>query len=123
MSKFILCIAFLSSLNFSCGLPSKKLLNKGLLEITKIDSTKDFYVFRIGKISQKLIVIAEKDQVMMCMPFKKFIIADSIKEVGIIKAGSRNIGIGARGFVMDGVRIKYPEELAKIITSCKAFTN
>ena len=95
----------------------------GKLEIIKIDSVADFFVFKTTTDSNKVvIVLAEKDKVNNCFPFKPFIIADSVHETSMLKAGSKYDLIGFNGFVIDGIKLKNQGELAKIIWNCNCFT-
>lgn len=89
----------------------------------KVDSTRDFYVFTVSKFSDGAKVIAEKTDVTLCKPFKKFIIVDSIQEVSKLKSGSKYVLIGFNEFTIDSIKIKNKGELAKVVRNCMSFTD
>lgn len=94
------------------------------MEILKVDSTIEHYVFTIkSKDNPQIIVIAEKRKVKGCKPFKRFIIKDSIEEVASVKAFNSYDMVGFNGYSIDGVKMKNRGELTKIISSCAAFTD
>ncbi|MEO8712528.1 MAG: hypothetical protein ABI405_10415, partial [Parafilimonas sp.] len=94
------------------------------LEIIKIDSIRDHFVFKTkSKSGNEVIVLAEKDKVDNCLPFKKFIIADSVHQVSAIKSGSRYDLIGFNVSTIDGIKIRDSAELTKIIWNCDSFTD
>ena len=71
---------------------------------------------------KKQIIIAEKDKIKSCKPFKKYIIADSIKEEVRIKSGSKYVMIGFNEFTINKIKIKEKGELTKVINNCNSFS-
>jgi hypothetical protein len=93
------------------------------LEIIRTDSIRDHFVFKTRSNSGKeAIVLAEKDKIGNCRPFKRFIIADSVHQVSAIKSGSRYDLIGFNVSIIDGIKIRDSAELTKIIWNCDCFT-
>ncbi len=94
------------------------------LIITQVDSVKNLYVFNCKNLTNSLfIIIAEKQQLANCKPFKKFILLDSVKETTMIKTGSRPDIIGFDELTIDGVKVKKAGELTKIINNCEALVD
>jgi len=92
------------------------------LEIIKIDSTSDHFVFRTKNESGKEVtVLAEKEKLVDCHLFKKFIIEDSVHQTSTLKAGSKKDLVGFYLNSIDGVKIRDKGELVKIIESCNCF--
>lgn len=108
----------------SCVLSKKNIQSAKRFEIVKTDTIRDHYVFITkDELNNEIIILAEKDKVESCNPFKKFIVADSIHQVSAIKSGSRYDLIGFNVSIVDGVKIKKSNELAKIIWNCNGFTD
>jgi hypothetical protein len=120
---FFACILFLGLSILSCSTGKNNFYSKRKVEIIKIDSTRDFYVFTVGKVYDGMKVIAEKGDVSSCQPFKKFIIIDSIQEVSKLKSGSKYVLIGFNELTIGSIKIKNKGELAKIVRNCMSFTN
>lgn len=121
--KKILAIGCLSIALFCCATNRKGFSGQNRLEIVAVDSTNDFYVFDTRKASDTVIVIAEKGNVVMCRPFKRFIIVDSVHETARLKSGSAYVWIGTNEFIIGNTKVKKKGELAQIVTNCMAFTN
>jgi hypothetical protein len=68
------------------------------------------------------IVIAEKEKVNSCKPFKKFILADSVHETSMIISGSGYDFVGMYLSYIDNIQIRKKGELVKIIWNCQSFT-
>jgi hypothetical protein len=115
----ILTIAILA-----CVSNKDNIHSTGRLEIIRTDSIRDHFVFKTRNESgNEVTVLAEKDKVSGCKPFKKYIIADSIHQVSAIKSGSRYDLIGFNVSTIDDVKIRDSGELAKIIWNCDCFTD
>ena len=111
-------MVFFGFVNLIKGVGNKK------LEILKIDSTADLYVFNTKCNSKEFnIIIAEKQKLQTCYHFKRFILIDSIKESPKIKAGSRYDFIGFNEFTIDGVKVKNGGVLVKFIDNCESLSN
>lgn len=94
------------------------------LEIIRVDSTNDHFIFKTKNESDyEIIVLAEKDKVNDCQPFKKFIIEDSIHQTSTLKAGAREYLVGFYLSTINGIKIRNSGELVKIIWNCDCFTN
>jgi len=113
-----LAIAFLC-----CATNRKAFSEQGRLEIVAVDSTNDFYVFKTRRSSDTVIVVAEKGNISMCRPFKRFIIEDSVHETAKLKSGSAYVWIGFNEFTINDIKVKKKGELAKTVTNCMSFTN
>lgn len=115
----------LSSCAFISCASNKKtsIYNIEKLKIYSIDSTADFYVFGVQNNLKKQIIIAEKNKIKLCKPFKKYIISDSIKEETRIKSGSKYVMIGFNEFTINKIKIKEKGELTKVINNCNSFSN
>jgi hypothetical protein len=120
MRKIFFSIPVLIFISCSTSRNSNQFKDK--VEILKVDTTSDYYVFSTSDTAKYSIVIAEKGKVNGCKPFKKFIIIDSIKTTSKIKSGSTYDLIGFNGLIIDGIKIKNKGELAKIIVNCASFT-
>lgn len=96
---------------------------KEKVEIIKVDTTGDYYVFSTSDTAKYSIVIAERDKLNGCKSFKKFIIIDSIKTTSKIKSGTTYDYIGFNGLIVDGIKIKNKGELANVIMNCASFTD
>jgi hypothetical protein len=119
-----LFIAILTSAILSCvgSNSGNHALKK--LEIIRIDSTRDHFVFKTkDELGKEVIVLAEKDKVSGCRPFRKYIIVDSIHQVSAIKSGKRYDLVGFYLSTIDSVRIRSEGELVKIIWNCDCFTD
>lgn len=117
-------IAILTSAILSCIGSNSGKQSSGKLEIIRSDSTRDHFVFKTKDESGKeVIILAEKDKVSECRPFRKFIIADSIHQVSAIKSGKRYDLVGFYLSTIDSVKIRSKGELVKIIWNCNCFTD
>lgn len=103
-----LAIAFLC-----CAANRKNISKQGRLEIVAVDSTIDFYVFSAKRSSDTGIVVAEKGNISMCKPFKRFIIEDSVHETARLKSGSSYVWIGFNEFTIGNVKVKKRENWQK----------
>jgi hypothetical protein len=118
--NMVLLLTFISS----CGSSKKSAISPNKLEIVRIDTITDHYVFStIDASNNEVIVLAEKGEVERCRPFKKFILADSVRQTSDIKTGSHYDMIGFTVSIIDSIRIKEDNDLAKIISNCKCFSN
>jgi hypothetical protein len=116
-------IIFSSTIAIGCLLGNKKMESIRKLEIIKTDTTSEFYVFKtMSEAGSEVIVIAEKEKVNSCKPFKKFIVADSVHETSIIKSGSGYDFVGMYLSYIDNIQIRKKGELVKIIWNCQSFT-
>lgn len=107
----------------SCASSKKSAQSGKQLEIIRTDTIRDHFVFQTKSNSgDEIIVLAEKDKVRDCMPFKKYIIADSIHQVSAIKSGSKKDLIGFNVSTIDGIKIRNDGELVKIVWGCDCFT-
>jgi hypothetical protein len=94
------------------------------LEIIKTDSIRDHFVFKTkSKSGKEIIVLAEKDSVNNCRPFKKFILSDSVHQTSELKSGSKKDLVGFYLSTIDGIKIRDEGELVKIIWNCNCFTD
>jgi len=118
-----LSILILTITILACVSSKNNIHSTGRLEIIKTDSIRDHFVFKTkNELGNEVIVLAEKDKVSGCKPFKKYIIADSIHQVSAIKSGSRYDLIGFNVSTIDGIKIRDSAQLAKIIWNCDCFT-
>jgi pectate lyase len=94
------------------------------LEIIRIESTSDHFVLTTKNESgTENIILAEKDSVTVCRPFKKFIIADSVHNTTIIKSGNGKDIVGFYLSKIDGINIRDADGWVKIIWNCNCFTD
>lgn len=108
----------------TCSVNRQNVQSGKNLKIVKTDTTADFYVFNTRDDSNKeVIVLAERDMVSDCRPFKKFIIADSVHQTSVLKSGKGRDIAGFYLSTIDGIKIKQPDELPKIIWNCACFTD
>ena len=115
---------FLILLTISCSVSKQNVQSVKKLEIINTDSTSDHFVFKTKSESgNEVIVLAEKDSVNDCRPFKKFIIADSVHQTSTLKAGSGKDLVGFYLSTIDGIKIRNEGELVKIIWNCNCFTD
>jgi hypothetical protein len=111
-------------MSISCVTSKSRIQLAKKLEIIRIDTIRDFYVFKTKDDSSKeVIVLAERDRVSNCKPFKHFIIADSVYQTSVLKSGSKKDLVGFNLSTIDGIKIKQPDELPKIIWNCDCFTD
>jgi len=121
--KFFLTIILIAFLSISCII-SKSGRQSMKLEITQIDTTRDLYVFKtIGLGDAEIIVVAEKEKIADCEPFKRYILADSIHQTSTIKSGLTSDMIGFYLTYIDDIKIRNQGELVKIILNCNSFSN
>ncbi len=106
-----------------CSVNKRNIKQTGKIEILKVDSTKDYYVFNTNSSKEYSIVIAEKEKLIGCISFKKFILLDSIKESSRIKSGSKYDIIGFYEFFIDGIKVKNADVLTKSINNCESLSN
>jgi hypothetical protein len=93
------------------------------LEIIRIDSLNDYFVFKTkSKINNEIIVLGEKDRMRDCEPFKRYILSDSIHEVSAIKDGSHKEILGSYLSQIDGIKIRDSGAFVKVIWNCNCFT-
>jgi hypothetical protein len=119
-----LFILILITAIISCISSKKNVQSVTRLEIIKTDSIRDHFVFKTrNELGNEIIVLAEKDKVSDCKPFKKYILADSIHQVSAIKNGKRYDLIGFNVSIIDDIQIRDSGELAKIIWNCNCFTD
>jgi hypothetical protein len=122
MKNIFFLISSLSIL--ACSVSSQNVQPVKKLKIIKTDTTTDFYVFNTRDDSSKeVIVLAERDSVSNCRPFKKFIISDSVHQTSVLKSGSKKDLAGFNLSTIDGIKIKQPDDLPKIIWNCNSFTD
>lgn len=122
MKNLFYLIAFVVFI--ACSASKKNIRTVEKLEIIQIDTTTDFFVFKTkNDTSKEVIVLAERDRMNDCRPFKKFIIEDSVHQTSVLKSGSHKIIAGFYLSTIDGVKIKHPGELPKIIWNCNCFTD
>jgi len=108
----------------ACVLGRKNIHAPRKLEIIRTDTIRDHYVFKTKyEANNEVFVLAEKDKVESCRPFKKFIISDSIHQVSAIRLGSRYDLIGFNVSKIDEITIKKSNELANVILNCDSFTD
>jgi hypothetical protein len=94
------------------------------LEIVKIDTAEHYFVFNTKNVTgSERIILAEKEKVKGCLPFKKYIIADSVYSVSILKLGSRNVYAGFYVSTISGVKIRNKGELIKVVNNCESFAH
>ena len=94
------------------------------IEIVRIDSTKEYYVFNTNsKLKEFSIVIGERKLVSDCVFKKKYILVDSIKESMNIKMGSYYTEIGFDALTIDKVKVKNAGILTKYIDNCESLSN
>jgi hypothetical protein len=119
-----LIILILTITIFACVSSKYNIHSKARLEIIKTDSIRDHFVFKTKNESgNEVTVLAEKDKVNECKPFKKYIIADSIHQASAIKSGTRYDLIGFNVSTIDGIKIRDSGELAKLVWNCDCFTD
>ena len=120
-NTLLLLILFTSSF---CSIKSLHTPSTEKIEILKIDSTKEFYVFKTNsKTIENSIVIAEKSMLGECVYNRQFIIVDSIKQSSKIKSGSNYDLIGFNAFTIDGIKVKNSGVLIKYINNCQSLSN
>lgn len=97
-------------------------INDSKFKIAKTDSVDIYYIFNIDNEKQS-IIIGEKEYLRSCLPFKKYIFKDSIKQTTDIKVGSRKVFIGANDFEINDKKVKNSGELVKYIDNCDSFSD
>ncbi|TAL50424.1 MAG: hypothetical protein EPN92_01755 [Chitinophagaceae bacterium] len=108
----------------TCSVSRQNIQPVKRLEIIKADTTRDFYVFKtMNDSSKEVIVLAEREKVNDCKPFKRFIIADSVHQTSVLKSGSGKDLVGFYLSTIDGIKIRTEGELPKIIWNCNCFTD
>jgi hypothetical protein len=124
MKKLFFLMPLIAGLTITCSVSKRNTRSTKKLEIVAIDYTRDHFVFKTkDETGTEIIVLAEKDSVEFCQPFKKFIILDSIHETSVLKSGSRKDIVGFYLSYIDGIKIRNKGELVKIIWNCNCFTN
>lgn len=119
---FISILLGILLINCSVSRPNTQPINK--FEIIKIDDVGDHIVFKtLTETKIEKIILAEKDSVKDCRPFKKFIIADSIHETTVLKSGNTIDIVGFNLSTINGIKIRNNGELVKIIWNCKCFAD
>jgi hypothetical protein len=122
MKNIIIVILFI--ITTFCSIRKNNINTTEKLEIIKTDTTSDFYVFKTkGSSNKEPIILAEREKINKCRPFKKFIIADSVHQTAIIKSGSSFVYAGFYLKYIDDIQIKNNNELIKIIWNCDCFSD
>lgn len=124
MKYLIIIVIFISGL--SCAINSKNSTHSKMAKqlIVRIDTLREHYVFSTKKSNgDSDIVLAERDTMKNCTPFKKYILQDSIMTTTFLKAGSKYDIVGLYLKSINDVRIRKDDELIKIIWNCSCFTD
>ncbi len=124
MKFFIIIIVFFAA--FSCATNSKNSTHSRIAKqiIVRTDTLREHYVFSTIKSNgDSDIVLAERDTMKNCMPFKKYIIQDSITTTTFLKSGSKYDIVGLYLKSINDVKIRKDDELIKIIWNCNCFTD
>ena len=92
---FIIIVVFIAS--FSCATNARNSTPRKVAKklIVRIDTLREHYVFStIKSDGDNDIILAERDVVKKCVPFKKYIIQDSITTTTSLKSGNRYDMVG-----------------------------
>lgn len=106
-------------------LPLKPTQHAGqTIEIVKIDSIKEYYIFYgLKSCKDTVYILGNKHKISSCQPFKRYVILDSVKESLDFEYGNRVAVIQSRAFFYDGKKINNAGELLKYIDNCSAFSD
>lgn len=124
MKKIMFVLTILIAITLTSSVNKQNVQQVRKWEIIRTESITDHFVFTAKDESGvEKIVLAEKDSVKDCRPFKKFIIADSIHQTITLKSGNTIDKLGFYIRTIDGVRIRDSGSLIKIIWNCTCFTD
>lgn len=112
------------TLQLACFEKTKKIVEKRMCVITKIDSI-SYFVFTVKCVSDSnKLIIGEKEKINDYALSNKYILEDSVKQVSYIKNESKYLLVYLEnGLTIDGVRIKKASGPINIISNCYSFSN
>jgi|GEM_PF-1569309 len=117
MRKLIYIISIISLISCSSSNITGGLKQK--LEIVKIDSIDSYYIFSL-KTKDTIIVLGEVDHLRQCMPFKKYLVKNKIKQTMYLSDGGKEIPVKYIGYI-DDKRIKNSGIFVNFIDDCESF--